>query len=88
MVDPQRMYIPIDQIQSLPRLASHCPPSPEMTGVDAMPPLDVLDAPGQAFATPPVVCELCHIGFKCKEDLIAHCECMHGNSSEYRKHAF
>ena len=37
MVDPKRIYIPIDQIESLPRLASHYPPSPEMLGVDAMP---------------------------------------------------
>ena len=97
MVDPKRIYIPIDQIQSLPRLASHCPPSPEMLGVDAVPPRvegtdaeppRVLDAAGQAFATPPVVCELCHKGFRCKEDLISHCNCMHGDFVEYRKHVF
>ena len=97
MVDPKRIYIPIDQIQSLPRLASHCPPSPEMLGADAVPPRvertdaeppRVLDAAGQAIATPPVVCELCHKGFRCKEDLISHCNCMHGDFVEYRKHAF
>ena len=96
-VDPKRMYIPIDQIQSLPKLASHCPPSPEMLGVKAVPsrvegtdaePSRVLEAAGQALATPPVVCELCHRGFRCKEDLITHCKSMHGNFAEYRKHVF
>ena len=97
MVEPKRIYIPIDQIQSEQRLASQGPPSPAMLGVDAVPPRveggdaaspRVLDAAGQALATPPVVCELCHIGFRCKEDLINHCNCIHGGFVEYRKHVF
>ena len=34
MLQPERIYIPIDDIQSLPKLASHCPPSAEMLGVE------------------------------------------------------
>ena len=52
-----------------------------------MPPR-VVEAAGQALATPPVVCELCHKGFRCKEDLICHCNGVHGNFAEYRKHVF
>ena len=97
MVDPKIMYIPIDQIQSLPKLASHCPPSPEMLGVDTVPPRvegtyteppHVPETAGQAIATPPVVCELCHKGFRCKEDLHSHCKFVHGDFVEYRKHVF
>ena len=87
MVVPKRTYIPIDEIQSLPMLASHCPSLTETLGVNAVPPrvdgLDdvtprVVEAAGQAFATPPVVCELCHKGFKCKRDHIDHCTRVHG----------
>ena len=97
MVVPKRLYIPIDQIQSLPILASHCASlaetlgvdavSPRVEGLDAVPPR-VVEAAGQALATPPVVCELCHKGFRCKEDLICHCNGVHGNFAEYRKHVF
>ena len=56
-------------------------------GTDAML-TRVLEAAGQAMATPPVVCELCHKGFRCKENLIHHCEGIHGGYVEYRKHVF
>ena len=88
MVYPKRIYIPIDQIQSLPMLASHCPSLTETLGVDAVPPrvegLDavsprVVEAAGQAIATPPVVCELCHTGFRCKEYFLYHCKCVHSD---------
>ena len=74
MVYPDKIYIPIDDIQSLPKLASQCPASPEMLGVNAVSPRvegadaavpRVLEAADRAFATPPVVCELCHKGFRC-----------------------
>ena len=97
MVYPRRTYIPINQIHSLPMLASHSPTFPDTIGVDAVPPrvegTDAvlprdLEATGQAIATPPVVCELCYKGFRCKEDLVDHCKCMHGNFVEYREHVF
>ena len=97
MVVPKWLYIPTYQIQSLPMLASHCASLAETLGVDAVSPrgegLDadpprVEEAAGQALATPPVVCELCHKGFRCKEDLICHCNGVHGNFAEYRKHVF
>ena len=50
--------------------------------------LAMTEAAGQAIATPPVVCELCHRGFRCKEDLVQHCEQLYGNFAEYRKCVF
>ena len=93
MLFPKPHYIPIEQIQSLPVLASHCVPStcPTMDKLpDAIPlgELALREAPGQAIATPPVVCELCHQGFRCKEDLVDHCNHSHGNYAEYRKCVF
>ena len=99
MVEPERMYIPIDKIHSLPMLASHCSTLREPLGedaaprrvgdADAVPPrVYALEAAGRAIATPPVVCELCHKGFRCKEDLKDHCDSEHGDSGEYRKHVF
>ena len=97
MVEPKGIYIPIDQMQSLLMLASHCPSLTETLGVDAVPPRvegtdavppRALKATGQAIATPPVVCELCHKGFRCKENHVDHCKCMHGDFVEYRKHVF
>ena len=77
LLKPKRMYTPIDQIQSLPDLASHCPPSAAMLGVDAVL-TRVEGTHGQAFATPPVVCDLCHKGFRSKEALVDHCKGIHG----------
>ena len=95
MVEPKRTYIPIDQIKSLPTLASQCPSLTGTLGVDAMPPRvegqdavppRFVEATGQTVATAPVVCELCHKGLRCKEDVIDHCKCVHGDFAEYRKH--
>ena len=53
MVDPKRIYIPIDQIHSLPTLASHCPTLIETLGVDAVQPrVQGIDAvPSRAIGT-------------------------------------
>ena len=82
MVVPKSIYIPSDEIRSLPMLASYCTPFKAPPNVDAVP-SRVAEDTGQAIATPPVVCELCHQGFRCKEDLIQHCYALHGNYAEY-----
>ena len=78
-------------------LASYCPLSSVMftqeyqqqgpVQEDAVPPFS-RESRGQALSTPPVVCELCHKGFRCKEDLFRHCGVVHGDYVEYRKHVF
>ena len=47
--------------------------------------LAVLEAPGQAIASAPVVCELCHVGLSDWNALAHHCEQFHFSWAEARK---
>ena len=89
-IKPAQEYIPADQIPSMPVLASHCHPS-HVRPIDADEPVCeecVTERPGQAVATPPVVCELCHKFFMGRDSLKRHAEKEHGNWHEYRKRIF
>ena len=89
-IKPAEEYIPADQISSMPVLASQCQPS-HVRPSDADEPICeecVTEQPGQAVATPPVVCELCHKFFMGRDSLKRHTEKEHGNWHEYRKRAF
>ena len=50
--------------------------------------LGVLEAPGQAIASAPVVCELCHVGLSDWSALAHHCEQFHFSLAEARKVVF
>ena len=49
---------------------------------------DATPQPGQAIATAPVTCELCHVGLAGYDKLVAHCRLKHGGFAEYRKRVF
>ena len=50
--------------------------------------LGVLEAPGQAIASAPVVCELCHVGLSDWNALAHHCKQKHFSLAEARKVVF
>ena len=84
--DKRRRYIPGREVASHKHLASYCLPA-HCRDSDAEQ-LTVTETSGQAIASAPVVCELCHEGFAGRDCLARHCRKAHGNIAEYRKRLF
>ena len=84
-----RPYVPGDAIEAgavrQEYLASQCAPCHyDGSGV---PELAVREEAGQAIATAPVTCELCHLGFSGFDTFEQHCRRAHMSVAEYRKRA-
>ena len=60
---------------------------PNAEEADAVPPR-VLEVHGQAITTAPVLFQLCYKRFGSEKDLAHHCQIIHGNLIECRRHVF
>ncbi len=78
--------VPGDSSESEDHLASQC--LPRHYDDSGAPQLDVLEQAGQAIASAPVTCELCHVGLQGHDTLRQHCCKKHGSWAEARKRIF
>ena len=82
-----RQYVPGDEIEPeavrQKHLASQCLPRHYDDSGVSQP--AALEQAGQAIASAPVTCELCHIGFCGLDKFRRHCRKVHKSVAEYRK---
>ena len=77
----KRPFLPSEQIFSCEQLSCELLPLHVRQGPRA----SSAEPAMQAIASPPVTCQLCHIGLKSNAALVKHCKEKHGNWAEYRK---
>ena len=85
-----RKYVPGCEIEAesdkRAHLASQCLPR-HFDDTGAVQPAG-LERSGQAIASAPVTCELCHVWLAGHDKLVQHCREKHGGVNEYRKRLF
>ena len=78
------LYVSAEHVQSEAQLAWEKLPQHVQEHTDAC----LASRQSQALVSPPVVCQLCHLGFRSVETLHRHACEKHGGWSEYRKRLF
>ena len=82
LLQQRKPYITADQVESCEKLAMHTVPK------DVADLITTEKQTMNAFASTPIVCQLCHQSFLGLDSLQNHCKEVHGNFAEYRKRLF